>query len=623
MMKARLQMATSGEGRTQDRHDVYFALIAALVSLAAYLAVLPTGYALGDGPELATAASMLGTAHPTGYPVYLQLGHLATAADDAQAGMRLLSLLAVAGSVAFIYLLLRRIISALPLCLAGAFMTAFSPLFIENALAVEVYGLSIFGMTAILWATVRALDDPPEGRWLLILALIYGLVLGHHLTLLALAPIILYSLIRFGKRQQPPFRFYALWIILFGLGLSVYLYLPLRSATAPAVSWYNPQTNERLMHVLSGADYAEFWGVGTEQYIANIGRLLRHLSTQLPFGLILLALVGIVVGIKRRPLPAILLLLTSLIVFFWTAGYAAYDLEVFLQPATLLLLLFAVIGPLCLLHKLISDREKPRHRLLRWSVLLLPAALAVWSLTGFEPSDGLVRPQGDNLLRGAPHRSAVLFGGDLSFPVLEAHHQRDRRPDIVLADEIGNISHPRQHGLVMDRLASGASLYFTDPPRVPPPLPGSRSGVGYLYPAGEGNVWPYFEHTGQGGVLAAETAIRYLISRLESSSPQERKQVWAALAPMAFELAGESSHAHLALGIHWLDDDPELAESFFRRAVELDPWMPSARLDLALALAAQGCEDEAARELEAALAGFGEEEVKNDARRLLNSINTD
>lgn len=606
-----------------ETRDTFWALIAALVSLAAYLSILPTGYALGDGPELTAAASMLGTAHPTGYPVYLQLGHLATVTGDAQAGMRLLSLLAVAGSVALIYLLLRHFINARPLCLAGAFMTAFSPLFIENALAVEVYGLSIFGMTAVLWATVRALDDPPEGRCLLILALIYGLVLGHHLTLLALAPIILYSLIRYGKRQRPPFRFYALWIILFGLGLSVYLYLPLRSATSPAVSWFNPQTSERLLHVISGADYAEFWGVGTEQFIANLGRLLRHLSTQLPFGLILPALVGIAVGIKRRPLPTILLLLTTLIVSLWTAGYAAYDLEVFLQPATLLLLLFAVVGPLYLLHWLISDGEEPKHRLLRWSALLLPAALALWSLTGFEPSEGLVRPHGDNLLRGAPHRSAVLFGGDLSFPILEAHHQRDRRPDIVLADETGNISHPRQHGLVMDRLASGAPLYFTDPPLEPLPLPGTRSGVGYLYPSDEGNAWPYFEHTGQGGVLAAETAVRYLIARLESSPPQERKQVWSRLGPTAAVTAGDSPHAHLALGIHWLDDDPVLAESFFRRAVELDPWMPSARLDLALALAAQGREDEAARELEAALAGFGEEEVKHDARRLLNSMNTD
>jgi len=626
MMKARLQKVTSGEGRTQDRHDVYFALIAALVSLAAYLAVLPTGYALGDGPELATAAWTLGVPHPPGYPIFTQLGHLAgAAAGDALEGLRFLCLISVCASTALAYLILRRLIHRRVLALAGSLILAGSFLFVHNALYVEVYATALLGMLVSLWALSRAILEEPEPRKLLSLALIYGLVLGHHLTLLALAPVFIYAVIRYGRLRRPPWGFYALCAALFALGLSVFLYLPLRSAATAQIAWFRPDRFERLLFVLSGANYGEYWGITGAQFWSKALQLVEYLFHQLPLGLILAAPLGLAMLWRRNRYLTLGLILVIVFDFYWAASYAVIGLEVFLLPAAVLLLFSSALA-LVRVGELLLKRlsGKPAERRLRWAAFLPALIVLGYGVINYnKPEDLNVRPHAGNLLRGAPPESAVLIGGDLSFPLLEAQFGRDRRPDLLTADEGGYILHPRLGSLVRDRISHGAPLYHTDPPAHQLPLAESRSGVGYLYRASPRPTQPSLEPVTGGGVYAAETAIRYLIARLESSPPQERKQVWAALAPMAFELAGESSHAHLALGIHWLDDDPELAESFFRRAVELDPWMPSARLDLALALAAQGCEDEAARELEAALAGFGEEEVKNDARRLLNSINTD
>jgi Flp pilus assembly protein TadD len=69
-----------------------------------------------------------------------------------------------------------------------------------------------------------------------------------------------------------------------------------------------------------------------------------------------------------------------------------------------------------------------------------------------------------------------------------------------------------------------------------------------------------------------------------------------------------------------MERDPKAAEKEFRRAVELNPWMPSARYGLALALLDQGDSDGARKELEAALDGFAEPDVKELAEFLLSHM---
>jgi Flp pilus assembly protein TadD len=69
-----------------------------------------------------------------------------------------------------------------------------------------------------------------------------------------------------------------------------------------------------------------------------------------------------------------------------------------------------------------------------------------------------------------------------------------------------------------------------------------------------------------------------------------------------------------------MERNPGAAAEEFRRAAELNPWMPSVRYNLALALLAEGDTVGAGDELTAALAGFAEPEVKALAARLLSEL---
>src|SRR4051794_22260460 len=52
------------------------AILAGGLAGLVYLLTLTPSIAWGDSPELVTGARMLGVAHPTGYPLYMLLGHL-------------------------------------------------------------------------------------------------------------------------------------------------------------------------------------------------------------------------------------------------------------------------------------------------------------------------------------------------------------------------------------------------------------------------------------------------------------------------------------------------------------------------------------------------------------------
>jgi len=594
--------------------------------LVAYLAVSPAGFSLGDGPELAASAVLLGIPHPPGYPLFINLGHLFTAlAGDGLLGLRLLNVLAVSAAAGFVF----GALGALGLRRTSAFLATLlfsaSAIAVRGAVFVEVYGFTLLGLAVVLWAIIRSRGDKATTRDLLALALCYGLALAHHITQIFLAPAVLYVLIRYAREKKPPAAFYALFTTAGLLGLSAYLYLPVRTAAGPAVAWFSPDSLERLGFVLGGASYGEYWGVSGGYFWSNAGLLGGYLLGQLPVYLVGASLAGFALLVRRRPVLTVALAAGALADLYWAARYAVIGLEVFFLLGCFLFVFAAVYALGYALDRLFTFVEERRVGLLCAVRGAGSAAVAVLAVAGFlnasVPEDLAVRPHGANLLRCPPPDAAVLFTGDLSFPLLYRHYARDGRPDVVVADEAGMITSPRVQALVRRRISDGAEAFYSDPPQSANRFPAARWGYGYLFPpvAATTSARPtaYLEAVGPGGIYADETAARYLLARFETPGGAP---LWEVAGERASEYAGVSPHAHLALGRWLLERNPGAAAEEFRRAAELNPWMPSARYSLALALLAAGDAPGARDELEAALAGFAEPEVKILAERLLSDL---
>ena len=220
------------------RTDALLALLVAVSAFALYLRTLAPGLLGGDSGELQFAAWLAGLAHPTGYPLYLALGHLWSRLlpfGDPAWRMNLFSALWGALAVGLVYLLALRVlhaaagVNAKPPCGTGdethqvpgtsevpgtwwavfravardwnarlsalfaALAFAVTPTFWSQALIAEVYTLHAVFVAALLLGLVAWADRPAErrtARGLYWIAALYGLSLTHHRTMLLLLPAI-------------------------------------------------------------------------------------------------------------------------------------------------------------------------------------------------------------------------------------------------------------------------------------------------------------------------------------------------------------------------------------------------------------------------------------------------
>lgn len=143
----------------------------------------------GDSAQHVVAALTWGVPHPPGYPLQTALAHLWSRLpwEQPSAAVNGLSGLFSAAAAAVLFLLLRLQGCGVPASLAACGFMALSPLFWFYSLVAEVRGLN--DLLAV-GAAYLACRHAAEGgrRWLLLLAGVVGLGLGHHPTFLFITP---------------------------------------------------------------------------------------------------------------------------------------------------------------------------------------------------------------------------------------------------------------------------------------------------------------------------------------------------------------------------------------------------------------------------------------------------
>ncbi len=173
-----------------------------------YVALAARDVMFGDGPELTAAAITNTVAHPPGYPLWIMLGHVVSLIPVGTLAFRvnLTACFYHALTVGLVYLsafvLVRQQLAALVAALALALG---SPLFVSWSLQAEVFSLNDFFAAAIVFVCLLWLSDPRRWRLVFVLALLFGLGLSNHQSLILLAPLPLWPLYRSRKeiRSDP------------------------------------------------------------------------------------------------------------------------------------------------------------------------------------------------------------------------------------------------------------------------------------------------------------------------------------------------------------------------------------------------------------------------------------
>jgi hypothetical protein len=219
-----------------------------------------------DSGDLIAAVHNLGIAHPPGYPGYVVLGRLWSAfLPAANLAYRLNAFSAAAGALAgtLLYLLFLRLLArrhpegatqplwpATGCALIAALVWGTSPATVELSRVSEMYAPAAAMAAGLLLLLVKG----GQARALWAASFIWALALTMHPTLLFLAPILFFWAWRLrGEIGLRPL-FVGMGITI-AIGLTLWLFLPVRAFQFPWVDWGHPTGLRSLWRVMTRADY--------------------------------------------------------------------------------------------------------------------------------------------------------------------------------------------------------------------------------------------------------------------------------------------------------------------------------------------------------------------------------
>ncbi|MFN2484552.1 MAG: DUF2723 domain-containing protein [Candidatus Limnocylindria bacterium] len=320
-------------------------LIVVALGLGIYLRTLLPGVSFWDTGEAQTVPHTLGIMHPTGFPTYTMLGWLWSQIPIGDVAYRMNAFSAVCVAVAAgltvhiggLLMLVER--SALLKAAAagiggGAFAFASEPW--RNAVRADVHALHILFAALIVWLVLcwgaaHRRQSPQAGRWLAAAALAFGIGLGNHALVGLLAPPIVVWVFWTDRSIWRRWRLVGWCTVMLLAGLSVYLYIPIRSLIEPAppLFYARPNTLERLRYVIFAEQFTGLFHNFTDP-LGGIGpkwaKAQSVLVDQFQGPGWLVVELGLLVTARRWPAAAVFLSLVAAVNVFYSMNFQDGDI---------------------------------------------------------------------------------------------------------------------------------------------------------------------------------------------------------------------------------------------------------------------------------------------------------
>ncbi|NUN10656.1 MAG: DUF2723 domain-containing protein [Ignavibacteriaceae bacterium] len=384
-----------------------------------------------DSGELAAVQTLLGIAHPTGYPLFTVLGFIVTQIPFPISEIHKLNLLAstwVALSIGVFSFTVKYTLDNLvylkpsepavkiskkkkekaqktaiiPLseiddvtkylaAFGSSLILAFSKTYWMMSTSVEVYSLHIL-LICIVWlvifrAFIRNTAEIHENEWFL-LAIALALGFSNHLTTLLILPGLAYfyfSMYGFNKRS---FLRIGKMIVLFAFVLfAVYSYLPIRALQDPVLNWGNPIDFERLYRHVSGHQYRVWLFSSFDSAQKQLTYFINNLPAEFNVNLLFIA-IGIFFSFRVARKFFYFTLITFLFTVFYSINYDIHDIDSYFLLAYISLSMFAAFG-IIKISQLLEDKNLGKNL----SIILVMVFIIVQATLNYGKSD-----QSDNYL---------------------------------------------------------------------------------------------------------------------------------------------------------------------------------------------------------------------------------
>ena len=340
-----------------------------LASLALYISTMAPSVIMGDPGEYQFVSYVLGIAHPPGYGFFTLLGKLfSTVVAVGRVAFRMNLLAGVCGatSVTLAYLqtlhLTERpadsVAVQLPAVL-GAMSLATGVSFMQHASHANAHIVTAMLAMVTLLLLLRWWRTGKDG-WLYAFAFAAGLSPTQHPLLVFGFPAYGLFILVVRPRILRQFRTLLTMVGCALLGLAVYLYYPIRSATGPPFGPGNAHTWDGFLHlVLARGLTVNVFPFTVQEQLARLGDVGRLMGLQFAWPMLILAALGFVWLAVRRPRALLLLGGYGAITVYITVNILQDALAYLLGP-TVIVGVFIGAGGLALAEAMLRWGADPR-----------------------------------------------------------------------------------------------------------------------------------------------------------------------------------------------------------------------------------------------------------------------
>jgi tetratricopeptide (TPR) repeat protein len=329
------------------RHRLERPLIAALTfvaSLVLYVATLPRSVLPGDSGELIAASRTLSIAHPPGYPLYLMIGKLFSSVfawGSVAYRYNLLSAVTVSATLVLVFLILSELRVGRLIGVAVTLGLATLQSFWLQATTAEVYALNAFFTALLLYSAL--LGRRYGQRTFLLVAFVAGLSLSHHLSLVYPVISALFILV-VGLGVVPRVRTVVFSALLLMVGLTPWIYIPVRASVGPPLTWGRTDTLSGFLSHITAQNYR--WRLREFAFSARAIDFFDFFRVGVKESGVMLmsaAAIGVAAGLKKLRLSAGFIVLVLLFAVHF-AMYSIPDIESHVFPALIGIGVLAAMG---------------------------------------------------------------------------------------------------------------------------------------------------------------------------------------------------------------------------------------------------------------------------------------
>ncbi len=441
------------------------AAIVSLICFAVYLTTMCRTVSFIDAGELATVATVLGIAHPTGYPLFTLLAHgflqLPIGGEEVFRLNVFSSFVVALGVGVFFKLLLASLYvgdlkhhksqntvsvgkpGLLFAAATGSLIFGLSTTVWSQSVAVEVYGLHIVLVLLTALFVLKGIRQDAGGsdsipRGLIVASFLLGLSFANHLTTLLIVPALLYlyarsyrvsrqSLIRAGKLL--PF---------FLLGVTPYLYFPIRGRLHPPLEWGTPVNIERIFWHVSGKQYRNWMFSSFDSAEKQLSYFINHFHSEYHWIVVAVLLVGVWRTFRSNKTMFWFLTVAFVSCLFYSINYDIYDIDSYFLLAYMAAGVFIFFG-IVMIVGFVQERGSLFALAITLIVLIgLPVVQFVQNREEVSEADNhLTEDYVHNIFANArPNALVISYQWDYFVaPALYFQIVRKERPDITIIDK--------------------------------------------------------------------------------------------------------------------------------------------------------------------------------------------